>query len=104
MSSTNSQIIKKLNGNNYSTWKIMIKMILIDKELWSIVNEEKVRPSENATPAEQLNWKIQADKAIVTIIFSISKSELVHINNIMDLIEIWKKLQTIYEFKKTTSK
>ena len=55
MSSQNSQQIEKLNRNNYSTWKIMIKMILIDKELWSIVNEEIVKPGEDALPVEQLN-------------------------------------------------
>ena len=42
-------------------------MILINKELWSIVNKEKVRPSENAIPAEQLNQKIQADKVMAKI-------------------------------------
>src|SRR5579871_4286738 len=103
MSSTNSQIIEKLNRNNYSTWKIMIKMILIDKELWSIVNEEKIRPSDNMTLTEQFNWKTQVNKVIVIIILSISKSELVYINNITDPIEIWKKLQTIYKSKETTS-
>src|SRR5579871_2824500 len=41
---------------------------------------------------------------MATIILSISKSELVHINNIMDPVKIWKKLQTIYESKGTTSK
>src|SRR5579871_2234528 len=80
MSSTNSQTIEKLNRNNYSTWKIMIKMILINKELWSIVNKEKVRPGKNIIPAEQLNWKTQADKVMATIILSISKYELVNIN------------------------
>ena len=60
--------------------------------------------SEEASPVEQLNWKTQADKAMATIILSMSKSELVHIDNITDPIEIWKKLQTIYESKGTTSK
>src|SRR5579871_1861026 len=41
---------------------------------------------------------------MATIILSISKSELVHINNITDPVEIWKKLQTIYESKGTASK
>ena len=82
----------------------MIKMILINKELWSIVNEEIVKPGENALPVEQLNWKTRADKAMTTIILSMSKSELVHIDNITDPIEIWKKLQNIYESKGTTSK
>ena len=79
-------------------------MILIDKELQSIVNKEIPKPGEHSPIAEQLNWKTRADKAMATIILAMSTSELVHINNITNPIEIWKKLQTIYESKGTTSK
>src|SRR5579871_2647065 len=79
--------IEKLHATNYQTWKTMIQMILIDKDLWDIITNESPKPIEsNATHKEISDWKKRVDKATATIILTISISEHMHINNITDPI------------------
>jgi hypothetical protein len=33
---SNAQIIEKLNGNNFHTWKMKMEFFLHDKEMWEI--------------------------------------------------------------------
>ena len=82
----------------------MMEMVLIDKDLWDIVSEEIVRPGTDVTPAQKSEWKRRTAKARAAIIQSISSSELVHINNLTDPVEIWNKLNKIYKSKSSTSK
>ena len=45
--------IEKLHAINYQTWKTMIQMILIDKDLSDIITKESPKPIEgNATLKE----------------------------------------------------
>ena len=89
--------IEKLHATNYQTWKTMIQMILIDKDLWDIITKESPKPTEgNATLKEISDWKKRADKATATIVLTISTSEHVHINNITDPIVLWDKLKDVY--------
>src|SRR5579871_6739309 len=97
--------IKKLHATNYQTWKTMIQMILIDKDLWDIITKESPKPTEgNATPKEIFDWKKKADKATATIVLTISTSEHVHINNITDPIVLWDKLKDIYGTTRNAAK
>lgn len=41
--------IAPLNENNFMTWKIQIKMILLREELWDIVEGKEVAPEEKHT-------------------------------------------------------
>src|SRR5579871_2046725 len=89
--------IEKLHATNYQTWKTMIQMILIYKDLWNIITKESPKPIEgNATPKEISDWKKRADKVTGTIVLTISTSEHVHINNITDPIILWDKLKDVY--------
>src|SRR5579871_4949533 len=97
--------IEKLHATNYQTWKTMIQMILIDKDLWDIITKESPKPTEgNATPKEISDWKKRADKVTTTIVLTISTSEYVHINNITDPIVLWDKLKDVYGTTGNTAK
>ena len=42
----------KLNDGNYADWSMMMEAFLVRKQLWEIVNKEKMRPmgSNNTAP------------------------------------------------------
>src|SRR5579871_1102773 len=104
MNSQLSHIFEKLTASNYQTWKVMVQMILIEKDLWDIVSRDYAKPADTASQAEKLDWKRKADKARVIIILLISLSELVYTNNITNPVELWTKLENIYISKTTASK
>ena len=85
--------IEKLHATNYQIWKTIIQIILIDKDLQDIITKELSKPIiSTTTPKEISDQKKKVDKVTATIILSISISELVYINNIIDLIILWDKL------------
>lgn len=42
VSGDNEFKIEKLNGNNYQSWKFNTKLMLMQKELWGIVEKTEV--------------------------------------------------------------
>jgi Domain of unknown function (DUF4219) len=78
MSSTHFHNIDKLNANNYFIWKTMMQMVLIDKELWEVVNGESQEPLPLGNTASQHDiatkdqeikeWKRKEEKARATIV------------------------------------
>lgn len=63
--------IEKLYGENYSTWCIQIRSLLITMDLWHTILEEC--PKENA-----LQWLTTDNKALATITLSLKSSELIY--------------------------
>src|SRR5579871_1362513 len=104
MNSQLSHTFEKFTTSNYQTWKVMVQMILIEKDLWDVVSRDHAKPTDIVSQAEKLDWKRKADKARAIIILSISSSELVYTNNITNLVELWTKLENIYILKTTTLK
>ena len=47
-------LIKKLNGNNWNTWKFQMKHLLMAKGLWSLVDGSEVLASEASVVAVAL--------------------------------------------------
>jgi len=60
--------IEKLDGTNFHTWKLKIKMILIREDVWDVVNGETPAPAsssekEGSTTALK-TWKKTDQKAL----------------------------------------
>jgi gag-polypeptide of LTR copia-type/Domain of unknown function (DUF4219) len=90
--------IEKLDATNYHAWKHKIRMVLIDKELWDVVDGSEEEPTtSNATKTKA--WQKMNDKALATISLSVKDSELVHIRTCKKATEAWKKLAEVYEAK-----
>jgi hypothetical protein len=82
-SSTYNQLVPKLNGTNYATWKTKMEMLLIRERLWSIVCQRQLRPTPAASSsssrtrnnnttspeidAAALEWDENAERATATI-------------------------------------
>lgn len=84
--------IEKLSGENYATWSVQIKSLLITLDYWSAIDEGC--PSEKDAKAL---WCIADQKALATILLSVKPSELIYIKNCNTAKEAWKILSTMYK-------
>ncbi|KMQ83531.1 retrovirus-related pol polyprotein from transposon tnt 1-94, partial [Lasius niger] len=87
--------IEPLKKDNYDTWKIQVRALLIKNDGWGYVDGTTVKP---ATGADAIAAWISADsKAMFDLILSIAPEELKHIKCCMTSKEVWDKLKTTYE-------
>ena len=61
---------------NYRTWKYSMKMVLMVKDLWEVVDGTEVKPSDEK---EALAWMKKSQKALVHISLSLAPLEQHHI-------------------------
>ena len=96
--------IEKLNGTNYQSWKYNVKLVLMSRGLFSIVDgtekapvikeEDKQKPESTKTLNE---WRLRSDKAYTTIALSVDKNLQVHVSSTTDAHEAWEILRKQYE-------
>ncbi|KAL0263996.1 UNVERIFIED_CONTAM: hypothetical protein PYX00_011034 [Menopon gallinae] len=103
MNSINSVRLDLLNKDNFDTWKIQMKAILVKNGLWKYVNGTLKCPEVTDGDAEgagkRESWIDFDEKAKADIILSISPTELKLIKNCETSREIWTKLEETYESK-----
>lgn len=86
--------MEKLCKDNYDTWRIQIKAILVKNDHWEYVSGIIPKPEntpENA--AEIIAWEKKDRKAKADIILAMNPSELCHIKNCVTSNEVWQKLE-----------
>ena len=130
-SSSSLYAIDKLTGDNFSSWKFRLQLVLMDRGLWEIVDGTEVAPTvllggnsgdgalsitdggssgsgkvkvDPISNTEYLNWKKRDNQALAQIALTICNTELVHIRNAKSSHEAWKKICTVYEAKGLTAK
>lgn len=74
-----------------------MQMILVDKELWDVVERSEVESVEGGSKDNK--WIVKDKKALATICLSVKDSELVHVRSCKTSAEAWKKLEEVYETK-----
>ena len=53
MESTLGRIdVEKFSGTNFEIWKLKIEDLLIDRDLWDVVDENKFRPTDLTLAAQ----------------------------------------------------
>lgn len=92
-----------LNKNNYETWKIQMRAILIKNNAWGYADGSIARPEavagDNARQQAVAAW-VEADlKAQSDIVLAMSPSEILQIKNCTTTREIWTRLEGIYQSK-----
>ena len=92
-----------LNGNNYATWKIQIRMALIKYGAWGFVTETEVEPDDEDHAAWR-KYNDRKDKALATIVLAVEPSLLYLLGDPQDPAEVWKKLSDQYEKKSWANK
>lgn len=104
MATTHSVRVEALSKENYDTWKVQIKFLLIRNETWKYVNGTKAQPPENATNDDKTAWEEADLKAQSDLVLSINPSEIKQIKGCNTSREIWLKLESIYQSKRPARK
>jgi len=92
------KLIIPLDGRNYCTWKVQIRMLLMNLNLWSIVEGTTTAPvGEDATAAAVSTFNARLGKALSTVVLSISPSLLYLIGDPVDPVKVWKTLEGHYQ-------
>ena len=96
MADNSKSSMLKLNEENYGNWSMMMEAVLVRKQLWDIVNGEKMRPvgSENSAPVK--NFIKKQAKACAELVLAVESSQLPHLHN-LDPAKIWEDLKNIHE-------
>lgn len=117
--------IDKLTGDNFSSWKFRLQLILMDRGLWEIVDGTEVPPTPtgigkldgnsgdgassvvaggSGNGNVQLDWKKRDNQALAQIALTVSNSELIHIRNAKSSHDAWNKICSVYEAKGLAAK
>lgn len=91
--------IEPLGKDNFDTWKIQIKALLIKNDAWKYVNGTKKKPEDGSNADAIATWETNDAKATSDLILAISTPELRQVKNCETSNEIWKKLHNVYESK-----
>ncbi len=101
---SNLHRIEPLTGANYSTWKIKLRWILIDQDLWGYVTGVDKRPKpadmNTVTAVEQqemTEWDRKDQQAYAAICLWISDDYIVYTYNTTTSKGVWDALMTIFE-------
>ncbi|CAH2018096.1 unnamed protein product [Acanthoscelides obtectus] len=105
MSVAKVSCIDSLSRDNYDTWKIQMRALLVRNDHWSYVSGEIKQPriddgDEASTRAVEA-WTKGDSKAMSDIILSISPSEIKQVKNCNTSKELWQKLEGIYQSTRT---
>jgi hypothetical protein len=63
----------RFDGSNYHTWKFRPEMILLDKDLWLVVDGKSVRPS---TTNGQTTWERRDQRAKASFIINLRNNQM----------------------------
>lgn len=88
------QNIDKLVEDNYESWKLQMKSILICNDLWGYVSGTIIKTEENA-----VGWTLKDQKALALIILSVSRGQLNHVKKSETSLAAWEDLRRVYESK-----
>lgn len=103
----------RLDGTNYSLWSYMMKILLIAKGLWDLVNGDEVRPpslapstprgssssSSSTSSEEQKKWDRRDAQAHSMVALAVKRSILPHIRSCKTSKSAWETLYTMYRVK-----
>ena len=93
----------KLNGDNYHTWKFQMKMYLIGKDLWDIVEGTEVL-ADGVPDVEQKKFKKRMNLALSYVCLSVCTSLQIYIRSSKTANEVWENLSNHYEEKTLSRK
>jgi len=90
--------IEPLNGTNYRSWSFSLKMLLIARELWEVVDDKSERPGDEKK-SDQARWDKKDKSVFATIALAMKPSEQEHIHSCKTAKEAWDHLREVYQGK-----
>ena len=95
--------VEKLTAENYHSWKFNIKMYLIGKDLWEIIEGVEV-VGENANEEEKKKFKKRENLALSLICLSVTTNLQIYVRNAKTPMEAWDSLANHFEEKTLSRK
>lgn len=86
------QSIEKLTEDNYESWKILMRSVLVCNDLWGYVNGTMIKTDENTAV-----WTEKDQKALALIVLSVSRGQLNHVKRAETSRAAWKDLKRVHE-------
>jgi hypothetical protein len=102
MSNTDSDTkltVEKFKGENFHLWKFRMMMLMKEKGVWGVIDEEW-----EAGETEKGGVKRKEDKAMALIVLSLSDAQLLHVQTALTAKEAWLKLIEVHERKGLANK
>ncbi|XP_012833994.1 PREDICTED: uncharacterized protein LOC105954855 [Erythranthe guttata] len=95
--------VDKLDGNNYSYWKLCIEAYLQGQDLWDLIfGNESVIPEDTPHNVELWRkWKIKCGKALFALRASTSKEYIELVREEKSLKHVWETLERLFTQKNT---
>lgn len=90
MSTDTKYTITRLNASNYFNWRFRIEMLLKEKGIWNVINENQ--PATVTT-----EWSKADEKALSTICLLIDDDQIQHVRNAKNAKEAWMALKNFHE-------
>ena len=90
--------VDKLSGENWSTWKFQMKHVLLARDLWKCIDGSYVL-AEGANAQMQAEYHTKHQKALTTIVMSVSTPQLYLITASTTAKEAWTALSNHFECK-----
>jgi hypothetical protein len=100
MEETNEFKVQKLTTDNHYEWKFNMKMVLIGKDLWEIVEGTEVMPASGDN--RQAAFRKRENKALSLICLSISPGLQVYVRSAKTAKQAWDSLAKRFEEKTLT--
>lgn len=99
--SANSVVrIEALGRDNYDTWKLQMRALLVKNDAWGYVSGETSKPEIMANNAAEVrDWNIKDEKAKSDLILSIGARQLKLVKNCATSRELWLKLESVFQSK-----
>ncbi len=89
-------VIDKLTDSNYSLWSWRVRMLLIERDMWEIVDGTDVL-ADDATVAVKAAWEKKQAKALATICMLVDDSQARLIRHLTTPKDVWDTLQEQYQ-------
>jgi len=95
--------VEKLTAENYHSWKFSMKMLLIGKDLWDIVNGTETL-SESANATERNKFKKRENLALANVWLSIITNLQIYVRSAESAKAAWENLSKHFEQKSLSRK
>ena len=87
---------EKLNETNYNDWRYVMAALLVEKDLWDVVDGTETQPAGSVNSKAVRAFAKKQQLAHTKIILNIDKSQLPH-TRYDDPKEIWESLQKVHQ-------
>lgn len=100
MTSSSTVRIEALGRENYDTWKLQVRALLVKNDAWGYVSGTITKPEPTTDNAEAIaEWNSKDEKAKSDLILSIMPNQLKIIKNCQTSRELWLTLENIFQSK-----